>query len=132
MLLRSSSLFFYRNNNYYYNYDYIFIVIIITFLYTMFSWTNQTQLLFFIFRFMGITEFCRLYFVNWKSSFRNKYLFLILWRYEAIKVKLHYVKYVRIRVSSNPYIPIWGQNLLFWSYAGIYGSEETRILRCLT
>ena len=41
----------------------------------------------------------------------------------------HYcVKYARIRVFSDPFFPVYGQNLRICPYMGNYVSKKTRIL----
>ena len=41
---------------------------------------------------------------------------------------LHYIKYARIQVFTDPYSPVQGQNRRFCPCTGDYGSVKTRIL----
>ena len=41
---------------------------------------------------------------------------------------IHCIKYARIQVFTDPYSPVLGQNLRFFSYTGKYGSVKTHIL----
>ena len=50
-----------------------------------------------------------------------------MWKY-FIGHLLHCIKYARIRVSPDPYFPVYGHNRRFSPHTGKYGSVKTRIL----
>ena len=56
-------------------------------------------------------------------------LFLSLQNY-CLSLKTQYTKYARIRVFTDPYAPVQGQNLRFYPYTGEYGSVKSCILAC--
>ena len=73
---------------------------------------------------------CRFVHNYWRNSKRKTSLFM-QWQTSTISLSFlmqYCKKYARIRVFTNPYSPVYGQNLWFYPYTGEYGLVETRIL----